>query len=143
MTQTYEDDLYAWALKNADLLRQGRFAEIDVDNIAEELESMGRSECRQLANRLEVLMAHLLKWRYQPARRGNSWRYTIEEQRRKVRKLLKDSPSLKPLLEREVEDVYPDAVLLAARETGRDKSELPASCPFAVEQILDDGYWPE
>ncbi len=143
MTQPYEDDLYAWALKNADLLRQGRFAEIDVDNIVEELESMGRSERRQLANRLEVLMAHLLKWRYQPARRGNSWRYTIEEQRRKVRKLLKDSPSLKPWLEREVEDVYPDAVLLAARETGRDKSELPASCPFTVEQVLDDGYWPE
>ena len=143
MKQTYEDDFYAWALNNADLLRQGRFAEIDIDNIAEELESMGRSERRQLANRLEVLLAHLLKWRYQPARRGNSWRYTIEEQRRKVRKLLTDSPSLKPRLERELEDVYPDAVLLAARETGRNKSEFPASCPFAVEQVLNDGYWPE
>ncbi len=143
MNQTYEEDFYAWALKNADLLRQGRFTEIDIDNIAEELESMGRSERRQLANRLEVLLAHLLKWRYQPARRGNSWRYTIEEQRRKVRKLLKDSPSLGPRLDREVEDVYPDAVLLAARETGRDKSELPVGCPFAAEQALDDSYWPE
>ncbi len=82
MNQTYEEDFYAWALNNADLLRQGRFTEIDVDNIAEELESMGRSERRQLANRLEVLLAHLLKWRYQPARRGNGWRYTISECRR-------------------------------------------------------------
>ncbi len=143
MTQTYEEDLYAWALSNADLLRRGRLAEIDVDNIAEELESMGRSERRQLANRLQVLLAHLLKWRFQPARRGNGWRYTIEEQRRKVRKLLKDSPSLKPRLAQEAVDVYADAVLLAARETGRDKNEFPVGSPFDVAQILDDDYWPE
>ena len=143
MSQTYENDFYAWAMENADLLREGRFAEIDVDNIAEELESMGRSERRQLANRLEVLLAHLLKWRYQPARRGNSWRYTIEEQRRKVRKLLGDSPSLQPRLGQEVAEVYLDAVLLAARETGRDKNEFPPGCPFTVDQVLRDDYWPE
>jgi hypothetical protein len=139
----YDQDFYAWTMENAKRLRQGRLAELDVDNIAEELESMGRSERRQLSNRLEVLVAHLLKWRFQPERRGNSWRYTIEEQRRKVRRLLRDSPSLNPRLDDELADAYEDAVLLAARETQRDKGEFPSSCPFTADQLLDDAYWPD
>jgi hypothetical protein len=96
METLYERDLYAWATRNAALLRAGRWAEVDRMNIAEELESMGRSERRALGSRLAVLLMHWLKWRYQPERRGRSWRATIREQQRQVARLLVDNPSLRP-----------------------------------------------
>jgi hypothetical protein len=139
----YERDFHAWAMKNAALLRQRRLAEIDVDNIAEELESMGRSERRELVNRLAVLLTHLLKWRYQPNRRGNSWRYTIREQRRAVFKSLRDNPSLRPQLTEYLSEAYGDALLKAIRQTGLDEGAFSASCPFTLEQLLDDDFWPE
>ena len=112
-------------------------------NIAEELESMGRSERRALANRLAVLLMHLLKWRYQPALRGKSWQATIKEQRRQVMKLLQDSPSLKPNLPVILADVYEDALLMAVAETHLDESTFPSTCPFSLEQVLDQDYWPD
>ncbi len=102
----YEKDFHAWTLENAALLRQRRFAEIDVENIAEELENMVRGERHELLNRLAVLLAHLLKWRFQPARRGNSWKYTIEEQRRRIKRLLDENPSLTSRLEKAFENAY-------------------------------------
>ena len=139
----YERDFHAWASQNAALLRQKRFAEIDVDNIAEELESMGRSERHQLFNRLAVLLAHLLKWQFQPERRGNSWRYTIEEQRRRIQRLLQENPSLNANLENALENAYGDAILIAAGELDRDKNIFPSTCPFNLEQALDSNYWPD
>lgn len=139
----YDRDLYAWALQNAALLRSGRVKEADLMNIAEELESMGRSERRALGSRLAVLLMHLLKWRYQPALRGKSWQATIKEQRRQVARLLKDSPSLKQDLPSILLEVYEDAVLLAVAETHLDETAFPAACPFTVEQVLDHDYWPE
>lgn len=139
---TYEQDYYAWALQNATLLRQGRLSEIDVANIAEELEAMGRSERRELEHRLAVLLAHLLKWVYQPQQRGHSWRYTIEEQRLSLEQLLEDSPSLRAKLDAACNAAYRRAVLLAAKETGIHKSAFPAGSPFTLEQTLGD-YWPE
>lgn len=94
----YETDLYAWANENAALLRAGELDRIDLLHLAEELESMGRSERRALENRLAVLLTHLLKWRYQSALRGTSWRVTIKEQRLQVQRLLRDNPSLQPQL---------------------------------------------
>ena len=143
MTATYDQDLYAWAMDNAELLRSGRLDQIDIEHIAEELESMGRSERRQLESRLEVLLAHLLKWRYQPVRRGKSWQYTIEEQRRKVERVLRDNPSLKPKFQAILIDAYQDAVLFAARETGLDKESFPPTCPFSDHDILSMDYWPD
>lgn len=90
----YETDFYAWLMYNAELLRQGRFSEIDRNAIAEELESMGKREKRELISRLAVLIAHLLKWVYQPEKRSYSWECTIKEQRKEIFYVLQDSPSL-------------------------------------------------
>jgi len=139
----YERDFYAWAMKNAVLLRQRRFAEIDANNIAEELESMGRSEKRELVNRLAVLLTHLLKWRHQPNRRGNSWRYTIKEQRRAVFKSLRDNPSLRSQLPEYLNEAYEDALLKVIRQTGLDEGAFPPACPFTLDQLMDDDFWPE
>ncbi|RUQ29200.1 MAG: DUF29 domain-containing protein [Candidatus Competibacteraceae bacterium] len=139
----YENDFHAWTLENAALLRQQRFTEIDVDHIAEELENMGRSERHELTNRFAVLLAHLLKWRFQPERRGNSWRYTIEEQRRRIKRLLDENPSLGSRLEKAFENAYGDAVLIAAREMDCDKNTFPTACSFTQKQAMDSDYWPD
>jgi hypothetical protein len=144
METLYERDLYAWAMRNAALLRAGRWGEIDRMNIAEELESMGRSERRALGSRLAVLLMHLLKWRYQPERRGRSWRATIQEQQRQVARLLGDNPSLRPELPTLMADAYIDAVLMAIAETGLDEATFPATCSFELEQIMGESdRWDE
>ena len=142
-TQNYTEDFHAWALQNAQLLREGRLDDIDIDNIAEELEDMGGSKERELESRLGVLLAHLLKWVYQPERRGNSWQATIEEQRRRIERLLRKNPSLKSKLAECFCDAYGDARLIAARETGFNKNSFPSDCPFTLVQTLDDAYWPD
>ncbi len=139
----YEHDFYAWAIHNADLIRQGRFAEIDAQNIAEELQSMGRSEKRELVNRLAMLLAHLLKWRFQPEHRGNSWRLTITNQRDELQDLLDQSPSLQYDIDIKLNKAYTRAKRQAVIETGLSEKTFLASCPFTLEQVLDHGFWPE
>ncbi len=139
---SYEQDFYAWAMSNAQLLREGRFSEIDVDNIAEELETIGRSEKRELVNRLAVLLAHLLKWQFQPARRGKSWRITIKEQRRKIAKHLGENPSLKVMLQETVAEAYEDAILLVAKETLLDETDLPTTCPYMLDEVFQHDFLP-
>lgn len=141
--EKYESDFYAWAMQSADLLREGRFAELDISHIAEELESMGRSDKRELNSRLAVLIAHLLKWRYQPERRSNSWKYTIKEQRFEVADLLEESPSLKGEMNQHLEHAYEKALLMALKETGFSIDVFPVQCPFSLMQILDFGFFPE
>ncbi|HPE70713.1 MAG TPA: DUF29 domain-containing protein [Candidatus Competibacter sp.] len=143
METLYERDLFAWAMRNAAFLREGRLGEIDRMNIAEELESMGRSERRALGSRLAILMMHLLKWRYQPERRGRSWRATIREQQRQVAWLLDDNPSLRPELQGLIANTYIDAVLMAVAETNLDEGIFPVSCPFVWEQLMseDEKQW--
>ena len=141
--QNYREDYHAWALKNAQLLREGRFEEIDIDNIAEELEDMGASKERELESRLGVLLAHLLKWVYQPERRSNSWLATIEEQRRRIERLVRKNPSLKSKIDDCFLDAYGDARLIASRETGLNKKIFPEENPFTLEQTLNNDYWPE
>ncbi|HPF58810.1 MAG TPA: DUF29 domain-containing protein [Candidatus Competibacteraceae bacterium] len=143
VTGLYDQDFYAWAMKNAELIRQGRFAETDLEHITEELESMGRSEWYELVDRLAVLLAHLLKWRYQPERRGNSGRLTIKEQRRRVGLRLKKSPSLKHEIDETLAEAYETAALKAAKEMKVDESRFPPACPFSLEQVLDRDYWPD
>jgi hypothetical protein len=142
-TQTHREDYRAWALHNAQLLRERRLDEIDIENIAEELEDMGGSKERELESRLGVLLAHLLKWVYQPERRGNGWRATICEQRRRVARLLKKNPSLKSKLDEAFMDAYGDARLIAVRETGMDEDTFPQASSFTLEQTLNDAYWPD
>jgi len=143
LSPDYETDFYAWLIYNAQLLRQGRFSEVDKDSIAEELESMGRREKRQLISRLAVLIAHLLKWVYQPEKRSYSWECTIREQRKKVVYVLQDSPSLKHGIDEKLQDAYEMAVLKAAQETHIRIDAFPTHCPFSLTQIMDDDFYPD
>jgi hypothetical protein len=103
---------------------------------------MGKSERRELISRLSVLISHFLKWLFQPGLRSNSWKYTIEEQRRAVTDLLEDSLSLYHELENRLAKAYTNALLQAARETGMDKTHFPEQCPFSLDQILNEDFWP-
>jgi len=138
----YQTDFYAWANEQAALLRQGRLSEADIANIAEEIESMGKTEKRELASRLTVLLAHLLKWRHQPGRRGPSWEVTITNQRRDLTILLKDNPSLGANAPEAVEYAYANARGEAYAETGLPKTTFPPDAPWSFDQIMDQDFWP-
>jgi Domain of unknown function DUF29 len=133
----YETDFADWAEQTAQLIRAGQFERVDWENVAEEIESLGRSDKRELKNRLEVLLQHLLKWEYQPERRGASWQNTLNEQRDRISDLLVDSPSLKPYLEEIVAESYRRACKAESLETGISIQIFPAHCPYAMSQILD------
>lgn len=141
--QEYSKDFYAWIVHNVALLRAGKFSEIDVEHVAEELESMGRSDKRELMSRLAVLLAHLLKWQYQPERRGNSWKYTIEEQRFELIDLLEESPSLRYELDKQLEHAYQRSLFIAVKETGMRKENFSNHCPFSIDQCLNFEFFPE
>lgn len=143
LAETYEQDLYAWLMQNAALLRQGRLSEIDVEHIAEELETMGRSERRELMSRLAVLLAHLLKWVYQPHQRSRSWQAAIKGQREDLKTLSDESPSLKPELGQRLQEAYRRARIEAERQTGIEEDRFPETCPFSLEQTLDNAFWPD
>jgi Domain of unknown function DUF29 len=139
----YEQDFCQWTQLMADLLRTGRWQELDIENIVEEIESLGRSDRRELRNRVEILLMHLLKWSYQRTHQTNSWRSTITEQRIRVQGLLEDSPSLKPFLETEFAKCYQNARALAAAETGLSLEIFPEACPYLLQQVLEQNYLPE
>jgi hypothetical protein len=143
-SELYEQDFFQWTQTTAALIRQGKWHEVDAENVAEELESLGKRDRRELASRLQVLMMHLLKWHYQPERRleGHSWRSTIRTQRLQLRLLLRDSPSLRPQVPTFVAEVYPAARTEASDETGLPETTFPQECPWVAEQILDDDFWP-
>jgi hypothetical protein len=138
----YDLDFYAWTQQQIDLLKSGNLVDVDVKHLIEEIESMGASERRELINRLAVLLAHLLKWHYQPSFRGRSWQLTIKEQRRQLQRLLKDNPSLHARLEEFVADAYVDSVLLAAKETGLEESAFPSQCPYVQDDLLNSEFYP-
>ncbi|WP_299437029.1 DUF29 domain-containing protein [uncultured Rhodospira sp.] len=143
MSTLYDQDFHAWTQEQAALLRAGRLAEADVAHLAEEIDSMGRTERRELVNRLVILLLHLLKWRVQPARRGNSWRLSVKEQRLRLAAHLEDNPSLKGNLDAAIARAWRLARIEAERETGLPETTFPAECPFSVAQMLDDAFWPE
>lgn len=139
----YDSDFYAWANEQAALLRAGRLSEADVANIAEEIESMGRSEKRELVSRLAVLLVHLLTWRFQPDHRSSFWQATIRLQRRELLDHLADNPSLNASIGEATDRAYGRAVIEAGAETGLGERSFPVSCPWRFEQITDEGFWPE
>lgn len=142
--QAYEKDINAWANEQARLLRAGRFDLLDVEHIAGEIEDVGKSEQHELASGMAVLMAHLLKWKYQGDRRGASWEKTIKAQRKEIRYALDESPSLAPKLEepRWLDMVWARAVAQAVSETGLDC--FPDECPWAIQdEVLHEAWLPE
>ncbi len=138
----YASDFYKWSLKTAELLRQGRFGELDIENIAEEIESLGKSEKKELRNRLAVLIMHLLKWQYQSNKRSKSWKSTINVQRVEIEFVLKDSPSLKHIVATVIEEAYRKAILMFQDETGDGQTELPNTCPYTFNQLIDNNFLP-
>jgi hypothetical protein len=139
----YEKDFYAWIRHNVALIRAGKLSEIDSEHVAEELESMGKSDKRELISRFAILLGHLLKWKFQPKRRGNSWKYTIETQRFDVSELLSDSPSLNYELEKQLQHAYEKALLIASNETGLAQTTFPKICPFSLKESLNAEFFPD
>ena len=139
----YEGDVVAWANEQASLLRAGRFADLDIEHLADEIEDVGKSERRELESRMAVLIAHLLKWSHQPDRRGRSWRDTIDLQREAIDRRLRRTPSLKADLFQEdwLADVWTDARTMATGETGIE--DLPRHSYWTVEQIMDCEFFPD
>lgn len=142
ITPLYERDFYAWANEQASLLRAGDLSTADIHNIAEEIESLGKTEKRALISHLTVLLLNLLKWQFQPGLRGNSWRATIKVQRRDLARHLADSPSLTAQLSAVLTDAYISAVLSTVGETGLPEATFPEVCPWSYHQITDPDFWP-
>jgi len=136
-------DYARWCREQGTLLRTGRLAELDTENLAEEIESLGRSEKYEIESRLGVLLVHLLKWQFQPSKRKGGWRTTIREQRSRISRRLKDSPSLKSYPAEILAEEYAIARAKAGDEAGLDEAVFPAHCPYSVAQILDQAYLPE
>lgn len=139
----YDEDFFAWTMEQARLLRSGGFSQLDIENLVEELESMGRSDKRALDSRLTVLLVHLLKWQVQELHRSRSWSGTIREQRRQIGKLLRESPSLRPVIDQLLAEAYAAARDKAADETGLAATMFPIGCPFTVDDILSPTFLPE
>lgn len=144
MVTTYNQDVVAWANEQADFLRNKRFDLLDLENIAEEIEDVGKSEKRELANRMAVLLMYLLKWQYQPSHRGKSWELTIKEQRKRILMVLDDVPSLKNSLtdEKWLFGVWADATYSTSKETGLERSKFPENLPWKMEDVLTEGWFP-
>jgi hypothetical protein len=138
----YDQDFYAWANEQAALLRAGKLSAADIEHIAEEIESMGKTEKRELVSRLTVLIMHLLKWQFQPTGRGKSWRLSIVEQRYKLADHLADNPSLTAKMPEAIANAYRLALVEAERETDLPVTTFPAACPWDFDEIMDDDFWP-
>jgi hypothetical protein len=139
----YERDYYTWSLQQAGALRARSTEALDWENLAEEVEGLARSEARELENRLEALLVHLLKWRYQPEKHSRSWRLTIREQRQRVARVMSQNPGLKRTLGESVTAAYALARLVASRETGLSEETFPPGSPWSFGQIADAEFWPK
>ncbi|WP_069471603.1 DUF29 domain-containing protein [Candidatus Marithrix sp. Canyon 246] len=149
LSSLYDQNYTEWAHQNAVLLKTRRFAELDIAHLLEELEDMGKSDHRELASRLRILLAHLLKWQFQYQQLsdkwrefdGRSWRATIIEQCTSINILLRKKPGLKSVIIDAINDAYPEAVELATNETGLSIDTFPKTCPYTKEQILNTELW--
>ena len=143
----YDRDFYAWIQTQVQALRERRFDALDLENLAEEVEDVGKSLQRELRNRIEVILVHLLKWQYQPSRRSNSWRGTLIEQRHQIDLLLQQNPSLRREVAAAAAKAYVYACKKAHQEMtgGAKQAEMtfPSQCPWPPEQVLDDDFLPK
>jgi hypothetical protein len=137
----YDRDFYAWANEQAALLREGKLGDADIEHIAQEIESMGKTEKRELARQLALLLLHLLKWRFQPFMRSATWEVSIKVQRNGLVDHLEDNPSLKPLIDNVIDKAYRHAVLKSMLETGLPESVFPKICPWSFDEMMDPDFW--
>jgi hypothetical protein len=138
----YETDFYAWIQEQTKLLKHQQWSQLDLPNLIEEIESLGKQQRAELRNRLKVLIGHLLKWQYQPERRSRSWLMTIRVQRRDTQELLEENPSLKPYLEEALQKIYESGRDLAVGETNLPLKTFPENCSYTLEEIFRDGFYP-
>lgn len=139
-THLYETDFYGWLMQQSHLLKTGEFKQLDITNLVEELQSLGKQQRQELRNRLGVLLGHFLKWQFQPERRSKSWKSTIREQRREIVRLMKENPSLKPYLEEAMLSGYQSGLDLVVRETPLDYPDLPEDCIYSFEQVCNPDF---
>jgi len=139
----YDTDFYAWAQAQAQALRAKDWAALDLDHLAEEIESLGNEQRHAVRSHLRVLLWHLLKWAYQASHRTPSWRTSILTARAEIVDRLTDYPSLRPRVPSLLASAYPQARRLAAAETNLPLATFPEVCPWALEAVLDEDFWPE
>lgn len=139
----YETDYMQWIETTIEKLRSQDYANVDWENLIEEIEAMGRRDRQSLKSNLIVILLHLLKWEFQPEKRSGSWESSIIEHRRRVKDDLIDSPSLKPYLENIFAECYTQAVKQAKAETGLPLQTFPVQCPYELPQVIDDEFLPE
>ena len=132
----YERDFYSWLMEQARHVREGRWHAIDRENVAEEIESLGREQFNKLASALRVLLLHMLKWDHQPARRSRSWALSIAEQRLELDDVLADNPGLRPRIGEAIARAYRKARLQAMKETGIKEARFPLACPYSWDDIV-------
>lgn len=142
MIPKHDEDFYGWVLHTAQLLKDKKMNEVDMESLIEELEEMGSSNENQLINRLAQLIFHLLKWQFQPEFRGRSWLGTIKEQRKRTNILIKKNPSLKNKLDNSIIDAYDVAISLVEKETPIDLNILSIECPYTFEEIMNEEFYP-
>jgi hypothetical protein len=142
-TNLYKRDYYLWLSRTARLIKEGKFSEVDAANLIEEIEDMGRSEQRAVESNLVVVLLHLLKYKYQPEQRTNSWKASIREHRRRLRKAFSVSPSLKRHFEEVFDECYQDGREQAADETGLPIDTFPSVSPFTPSETLNPDYLPK
>lgn len=143
MSDLYDADTYTWAMRQADALRRRSANEIDWENVAEEIESVGKSEARELRSRYVTLLAHMLKWIFQPDRRSASWETTIRLQRELIDEHMETNPGLKPLRDQLLARAYREARVRAFEETGLPLEAFPDTNPFTLAQAMDPDFWPD
>lgn len=136
----YDQDYYLWLSNTAKLLKAKKFAQLDLENLIEEIESLGKSEKRAITSNLIVVILHLLKWRYQPEKRSNSWKSSMREHRRRIKRLLTDSPSLENYLPEIFANCYLAAKKQASDETGLSLVAFPEESPFSLAECLDEDF---
>jgi len=132
----YDTDLYAWTRAQAELLRARRFDELDLENLAEEIESVGSSDRREMRNRLARIIQHFLKFEYQPEKRSPSWIKTIRAQRADLNGVLENNATLRLLLPETLESAYRLARLWAIADTDLDDYIFPKTCPYTLEHLM-------
>ena len=138
----YNTDFYAWCMQQAKFLENGEYAKLDLQNLKEEIESMGKKDFREAKSRLAVLICHLLKWQFQPERQGSSWENTINEQRDEIMSVLKDSPSLNVKVKENFLEIWLAGVKKAVKDTKLSKDIFPSEPIWTLKEILDDDFYP-
>lgn len=141
--RAYEADYYGWTMDQAAAVRAARFDLVDRENLAEEIESLGKSEKREIESRLMLVLLHLLKWQFQPEKRKGGWEASIKIHRKRLIKIIGENPSLKHYPAEEMPHAYMEARLAAERETGIAYEAFPEACPYSVAQVFDESFFPD